>query len=297
MTQELKQCPLCGETKSRLFDQRSVHGHLVKNRICSYCGLVFQSPRMSDDELASFYRREYRQLYQGSEGPSNKDLAVQGLRAESLLAFTKMQLDGVSLHLDIGCSAGLLLRQFQGEYGCRGIGVEPGDAYRGYSQELGFVVHETLEDLEDNLFNMFDLVSLVHVLEHVPNPVTYLSTLRKKWLKSGGWLLVEVPNLYAHDCFEVAHLVAYSPHTLAQMLQKAGFEIIATDLHGRPRSELHPLYITVLARENGNPDQGTIQPEGGVRMKRQVGMLRRRVLTRLFPGKAWIKINSDDINT
>jgi SAM-dependent methyltransferase len=231
MTHVDKQCILCGKTESELFDQRSVHGYTVTNRHCSNCGLVFQSPRMSDDELAAFYRREYRQLYQGSEGPTPKDLAVQKRRAESLLAFTRMQVDDVSHHLDIGCSAGLLLLHFQYGYGCQAVGVEPGDTYRAYAKEQGLFVYDTLEALENNLAKVFDLISVVHVLEHLPNPVDYLSTLRERWLSSGGHLLVEVPNLYAHESFEVAHLVSYSPHTLIQTLQQAGYEVTALEQH------------------------------------------------------------------
>ncbi len=94
----------------------------------------------------------------------------------------------------------------------------------------------------------FDLISLAHVLEHIANPVQYLAGLRQNWLTEEGSLLVEVPNLYCHDSFEVAHLVAYSPHSLTQTLQQAGFEIVVFVQHGRPRSSILPLYLTVLAR-------------------------------------------------
>jgi hypothetical protein len=295
MTQAEKQCILCGKTESELFDQRAIHGYTVTNRLCSNCGLVYQSPRMSDDELAAFYRREYRQLYQGSEGPTPKDLAVQEQRAESLLAFTKMQVDELSHHLDVGCSAGLLLLRFQDGYGCQAVGIEPGDTYRAYAEEHGLRVYETLEGLGDELQNRFELISIVHVLEHLPSPVDYLSTLRKKWLSRNGYLLVEVPNLYSHESFEVAHLVSYSPHTLTQTLQQAGFEVTALEQHGRPRSEIHPLYLTALARAAATLISDEIQLESGVRRKRQVGMLRRRILTRLFPKTAWIPIKTDDI--
>lgn len=40
----------------------------------------------------------------------------------------------------------------------------------------------------------FDLITLFHVLEHLPEPVALLHELTKKNLKSGGILVIEVPN-------------------------------------------------------------------------------------------------------
>ena len=211
---------------------------------------------MSDAELDAFYQQEYRQLYQGSPGPSPKDLAVQVDRAGVLVSFAQGLIPRIESHLDIGCSAGLLLQGFQHAYGCRSVGVEPGTAYREYVQAQGLTVFASLDDLPPT---RFDLVSLAHVLEHIPDPRAYLARLRQEWLAQTGWLLVEVPNLYGHDCFEPAHLVSYSPHTLEQMLKQAGFQVRACDIHGRPRSAILPLYITVLAQplDSGlSPDVG-----------------------------------------
>lgn len=141
----------------------------------------------------------------------------------------------------------------------------------------------SLEELNAASEPPFDLISLAHVLEHLPDPVAYLADLRQRWMAEDGWLLIEVPNLYAHDSFEVAHLVSFSAHTLAQTIQKAGFEIVRLEAHGRPRSALLPLYLTALARPAARPQPFTLAPEEGVRRKRQWGMLRRRLLTHLYP--------------
>ena len=135
----------------------------------------------------------------------------------------------------------------------RVVGIEPGDAYRQEDQRRGLDVYASLEGLKQSGQYPCDLVSLIHVLEHLPNPVLYLVQLRQELLKPNGWLLLEVPNLYAHDCFEVAHLASFSAHTLVQTLKQAGFEIVALRQHGAPRSRLLPLYITVLARPLPQP--------------------------------------------
>jgi 2-polyprenyl-3-methyl-5-hydroxy-6-metoxy-1,4-benzoquinol methylase len=296
MTEQVTNCPLCGKTGSRPFDQRVFHGLPVVNRICAACGFVFQSPRMTEAELQEFYAAEYRRLYQGSEGPSAKDLAVQTQRADALLDFTRPYLSGAaalsedSLFLDIGCSAGKLLESFARAYHCRVVGVEPGDAYRAEDQRRGLDVYASLDGVEQAGQYPCDLISLIHVLEHLPDPVQYLAHLRQKLLKPDGALLIEVPNLYAHDSFEVAHLASFSAHTLVETLKQAGFELVALRKHGAPRSRLLPLYITVLARPLPVSLLQAVAPERGVQLKRRVGMFRRRIVTRLFPGQAWLPL-------
>lgn len=313
MIETVFECPLCGSSPSQLFDHIRFRERVVSYRLCSGCGLVYQSPRMTAVESESFYQQEYRQLYQGSEGPSPKDLVAQRGRAESLLAFTTKKLNQVERLLDIGCSAGLLLQRFQQAYSCRAIGVEPGRAYLDYARAQGLEVYESLETLRQHIVGAgldikqtngrdrqtrpyFDLISMAHVLEHLPDPVGYLIALRQDWLQPGGHLLIEVPNLYAHDCFEVAHTMAFSTHTLLETVRCAGYEPLEVQQHGLPRSRLIPLYITLLVApaiarsesvysKEGKP--WTPTPETRVRIKRHMGLLRRRLLTTLFPQRAW----------
>ena len=315
MPEIVSSCPLCNSPASQLFDQRPFRpaetpaavgctALLVVNRLCLACGFVYQSPRMTEAEQAAFYAGEYRRLYQGQETPTPKDLAVQKRRAELTAAWCRPYLQNsnppypIRTHLDIGCSAGVLLQTFQTVYATKPTGVEPGDMYRAYAQSLGIPIYPSLESLpagtEENL------ISLMHVLEHLSHPVEYLCDLRQKYLSPNGWLLIEVPNLYAHDCFEPAHLTSFSPHTLRQALTRAGYRILAFKAHGMPRSQLIPLYLTILARPDPTaalhysplatchfPLFG-VGAEHFVRWRRRWGFFHRRVVTRLFPSRAWI---------
>jgi 2-polyprenyl-3-methyl-5-hydroxy-6-metoxy-1,4-benzoquinol methylase len=287
MPENVRTCPLCGSDRSRLFDRREFRGHSVINRLCQKCGLVYQSPRMTGSEAEVFYAEEYRHLYEGSTTPTARNLADQQGRAESLYSFAHPVVGSVAHHLDIGCSFGLLLQRFQEAYHCQAIGIEPGESHCAHARKEGLTVFATIEDLEKRENSSFDLISLAHVLEHLPDPVWYLVHLREVLLDPAGWLLLEVPNLYAHDSFEVAHLVSYSPGTLKQTLEKAGFEIVRLEQHGRPRSKMLPLYITLL----GCPAPSRtfrLNPEKRVALKRRLGILRRRSLERLFPKQAWL---------
>ncbi len=288
MSEQMASCPLCGSSARRLFDQREFRGDNVTNVICHGCGLVYQSPRMTSAESQAFYQAEYRLLYQGQEGPSAKDLAVQSARAQASLDFVTKQVKTCSRHLDIGCSTGILLQKFSGQYHSTVLGVEPGTSYRQYAQSQGLTVYASLEELEQSGRERFELVSMMHVLEHLPDPVDFLRNLREKQLAPAGWLLIEVPNLYAHDCFEVAHLVSFSAHTLEQVVRKAGYRLVRMRAHGLPRSKLIPLYLSLLAQPDGMV-QFSLEPERLVSLKRKVGFLHRRTVSRLFPAQAWIE--------
>ena len=288
MPEEIKMCPLCGSNQSVIFDQRNFRDQAVTNRLCERCGLVYQSPRMTQAEADAFYAADYREMYQGDAGPTLKDLAVQKGRAASLLAFSQKHIQRINRHLDIGCSSGQLLLAFKSTYGCQPVGIEPGDAYRNYSSQQGLAVYSSLDELSAQAGERFDLISMAHVLEHLTDPVAYLAALRKDALQEDGWLLLETPNLYAHDCFEFAHTISFSARTLGQVVQKAGYEIIALEKHGRPRSVVIPYYLSLLARPvSSTAAEFSVQPEPAVALKRRLGLFYRSIWTRIAPGMAW----------
>jgi len=294
MPEKIKCCPLCQSENHSLFEKTNFRGHSIFNRKCETCGFVFQSPRMNSLELEAFYAREYRQAYQGDEGPNRKDLLIQNGRAAGLFAFVKDFVPKVSRHLDIGCSAGILLEVFRDHYSSQPVGVEPGDSYREHAKSLGLTVYEDIEPLVREDGEPFDLISMAHVLEHIPDPAAYLTEIRQNLLTPGGYLLVEVPNWYAHDSFETAHMSSFSIHTLGQTLKKSGFSILESMKHGMPRSKLLPLYLTILARPDTVATESIVVPEKLVRAKRNYGMFYRRIIQKVFPKQAWVALPTED---
>ncbi len=290
MPETLSRCPLCKDYRSTRFDRRDFRGYQVVNRLCKNCGLVYQSPRMTESELDVFYQKEYRQIYQGREEPDQKNLVVQKARAQAVADLLKDSgVETVDRYADIGSSTGLLLEKVKSEFKCRAIGIEPGEAFRLYAQDRGLEVFDSLEAVKAAGEPEFDLISMIHVLEHIAAPVSYLTQLRKNFLTPDGKLFIEVPNLYAHDCFEVAHLTSFSRHSLVQVVKMAGFTTIFLQPHGQPRSKMIPLYISLLAvPDNNNLGQNLVEEEKWIRFKRRSGMAHRRVIERIFPHQAWL---------
>lgn len=282
-------CPLCAGPRRTLFEEIHDARGRVTYHLCRSCGLVYQSPRMDAGELERFYGHEYRPLVQATDEPTTKDLQVQSARARRTLELVRPASLTVTRHLDVGSSSGAVLLQFRELYNCASVGVEPGEAYRQFSQSQALTVYPSLDSLSQAGEKRFDLVSLLHVLEHLPDPVATLKQLRDTWMALGAILLVEVPNLIEHEGLERAHLFGFTAATLGETVRQAGFRVFWTRAHGGFRSPILKLYLTLLARAEPAP----VRPirvrstPFGIRFLRQVGRAKRRLFTRLFPDWTW----------
>lgn len=242
---------------------------------------------MDDDELRQFYTAGYRQLYQGQEDPTPADLAVQRGRAEHLAELLCSHLGTCATHLDIGCSSGTLLEAVAQRLNVGlSVGIELSDAYRAYCTDRGLMVYRSLEELQTACSQQFELVTMSHVLEHLTDPASYLRKLHNEVLTADGSLLVEVPNLYGHNCFEVAHNFSFSPQTLSEALRSTGFALQVLRKHAVPTSKPdRPVYLTVIAKSCSD-----IMPAHRVRRsnpllvyyRRQIGLSGGSLLTFLF---------------
>jgi SAM-dependent methyltransferase len=244
---------------------------------------------MTQSELEDFYRGEYRLHQGGSEGPTEKDLLVQAARARMTARLVGRLLPPVSHQLDLGSSSGALLETFRGHFGCEGVGIEPGEAYRHYSRERGLRVYENLAEVAEAKEGPFDLVTAMHVLEHLPDPVQSLARIRERIMTPEAYLLVEVPNLAEHAALERAHLHAFTPHSLKDAVQQAGFRVVWRRVHGSFRSPVLRLYITVLAHSADAAPPLRHLPLAGprTRLGRRMGTAKREFFTRRFPDWTW----------
>ena len=283
-------CFLCHSENYHRFAEAESFGFPLVYCICENCGLVYQSTETSRAINQDFYIETYRKIYQDNPNPTKKDLWVQEQRANHLANLVRSHSkEPPKNYLDIGASSGTLLLKFQQVFGCEVIGVEPGSAYRAYAEKKGLTMIASIEELVAENPERFDLVSLVHVLEHLPDPVSTLSRIKESLLSENGRLLLEVPNLYVHDSFELAHLTCFSRHKLVETVQQAGYDVQFIASHGIPRSDMLKLYITLVAKplSVGGLMPG-IKKEPLVRIKRQIGLGYRRVAQKLFPKKAWL---------
>lgn len=285
-------CPLCRSASGKPFETLQSFGFPITYYICGDCGFIFQDSAHAKAADPVFYEETYRKVYQSSEMPTAKDLRQQKLRADHLVSFLRAnRADHPRSALDLGASSGLLLETFRDTLKTEVTGIEPGNAYRAMAESKGIRMFESLEGLSEAKTERFSLVSVIHVLEHLADPVQTLQQIRTDLLRPEGWVLIEAPNLYAHDSFELAHLSCFTKHTLTETVKKAGYRIVSVKQHGWPRSEVLELYITMLLKPDPSASETyQVIPEKHVGLKRKIGMLKRKFNTRLNPAKTWLPL-------
>lgn len=128
--------------------------------------------------------------------------------------------------LDIGCGNGAFLRAFaklRPQWTL--TGTEVGERNRAAVETIPQLQRFHVGDI-DTLDGTFDFVSLVHVLEHVESPVTFLGRLRAR-IAEGGRLFIEVPFYHDNpfDLLIADHATHFTPAALSCVLQAAGFSV------------------------------------------------------------------------
>jgi 2-polyprenyl-3-methyl-5-hydroxy-6-metoxy-1,4-benzoquinol methylase len=135
--------------------------------------------------------------------------------------------------LDIGCGSGRFLSIMR-RAGWQVSGIEPDPRAAAVARDRhGIEVCAATLDEARLPAGSFDAIVLSHVIEHVPDPAALLAAARRL-LRPGGMLALSTPNLESrgHDRFGVAwvhldvprHLQLFSEHSLAALLDRAGFE-------------------------------------------------------------------------
>lgn len=204
--------------------------------ICKNCSLTFLKPQPTYKELEDFYRKKYRQKYSTSEVVTKDILFHEQERANRVLKIMKNYIKNSNTIIDIGCSTGKLLENLKLNFSNLNLyGIELNDNYRKYIIEKKIAKNIT----DDNIYlygggmnkEKFDNVFLVHVLEHLNNPIKALENI---WniLKNDGYFYVEVPNLYTpyanlkKNYFAIYHLFYFNEDTLKDLLEISGFKIV-----------------------------------------------------------------------
>jgi len=213
----------------------------VNHFICKDCGLIYIWPFQTKSSLESFYEGDDSSDAQGVKLKSHKktqQMISEGVldEAKSIIKNSGLNnLDNKKKILEIGSSKGNLLNAFKLE-GFDVLGIEPSKLAAKHSkQNYNFpVINNIFENVE--IKSKFDLVLCIHMLEHVNNPIEFLSKI-KNVLNDQGILYIKVSNLYKpivslKRFFIPLHLITYSPKTLIDMLALNKFKAININTKG-----------------------------------------------------------------
>lgn len=141
--------------------------------------------------------------------------------------------------LDLGAHVGRLLRLArEGGWTAEGVEVNPQTAAFA-TAVTGLPVHQGDVRILGDAGKRYDAVTLIDVLEHIPDPVSVLDSVRNV-IAPQGWIAVKVPNgpvqlrkellrsrlvagYRATVADNLVHVSHFSPYALRRALLRAGF--------------------------------------------------------------------------
>jgi SAM-dependent methyltransferase len=228
-------CPLCRKDHILLVSEKLRYESPRRVYGCDDCRLVFLYPGMTPEEERIFYEKEYGEIFSNEKGTTPAKLFESRLPDARMYAdWVREYLGPADSCLELGCASGYFLATIRDRVSSVS-GIEKHRLLNEYCKKIGICTYESPDECKDN---QFDRIFMFFLLEHIGDPVSFLSAITRV-LKKGGTLFIIVPNvedalltLYDIPAFKSyyytpAHQFYYSKDTLRQMLKSAGLENVS----------------------------------------------------------------------
>ncbi len=250
-------CKICGERLSTAknesliiddvpentfnFSKNTVNLHVIA---CKSCGAV----QLVNVPLSADYDAVYRSI--------GVSVAYREEKKRQIKKFIEVYNLIDAQVIEIGCGNGQFLEMIR-EVGIEKItGIEAGANNYHECLNKGFnVFHGNLPRVlkKEKLSNLFDAFVSFHYLEHLPNPINFVTCLYEI-TKTGGVGLIEVPNYdYIEKNniwleFTKDHRFYYRKRTICYLLSKCGFDVEFIEENNGG------ICLTVIVRKLGKSD-------------------------------------------
>lgn len=237
----IDQCPVCGSSQPTLFLQRTrvpVHQNLVVNSreaarsvargdlelmVCEECGFVF-------NRTFDIARLAYGENYDNTQSCS---AYFDDYLNELVRDMVERQGVRNSTIVEVGCGKGQFLRKLVNAPGAdnKGLGFDP--SYVGADADLGGRLAFRRCNYDDTCNDVAaDVVVCRHVIEHVPEPMALLRSIRAALARSPkARLFFETPcvewilrNRVVCDFF-YEHCSLFTAGSLSHAFQRSGFAV------------------------------------------------------------------------
>ncbi len=266
-------CQVCGATRARVV-WREGRWKVVR---CRGCALLATWPLPSEDDLEQLHDDTE---YYSARGMGSADRDAWRGRAEQVMSMVPEAAGSV---LDFGAGTGGLVSALR-DLGYQADGVEPSPAGRALALERYGV--ELIPSLSAVGRDTYAAVVMLHVLEHLRDPVGELDAIRER-LAPGGTLVIEVPHAGSverlvpsrrREILDLpAHVHHFTPRTLRRALTQAGFEVSEVRLFNIGVVE-KALALRRPHEEDQEPSPArTSEPAEGRERSRRPGNTLRRV--------------------
>ena len=224
-------CEICNSKNNRIIREKILWGKNIFGTLpivcCNFCGFIFQNPRFEKKFYKNFYREYYRKKIYSNIIPSSAFLNDQYKRGLNIFKYLSLKytLPKQGNFLDVGCSAGLMLKPFM-KKGWNCFGNDPDEPYVKFGREnlklpIDFI------DAEDMSYpkNYFDVILIAGSLEHCFDPNIVLKKC-SYYARKNSLLILEArgePRSTSKYYFNHNHHRYFSYNSLELMMIKYGW--------------------------------------------------------------------------
>ena len=248
-------CKICGENNSTVVTKNnfflridSSDKKLINycNLVCDNCGTIYHRPDINKKKLINHYQTAYRKTESAIYLKNRTiDLPLRfdwtSVSFHRFHAFYEILLNSKNNFnfkkknkiLDYGCYQGAFLFACKKIFNFRTIGTDYNKEGLKMAKSFFLVdeVFETINNFYKKKINA-DIIALLHVFEHLMDPVDFLCKIKKNVLKNNGLLYLEIPNPYSNPLNDPTHLFLYSKDTIKYILKSCNYKIISLEQRG-----------------------------------------------------------------
>jgi 2-polyprenyl-3-methyl-5-hydroxy-6-metoxy-1,4-benzoquinol methylase len=215
---ERKFCPICDSQSSKIY----IDFAEIPVLQCQNCNFIY-SARIMDNETMIFY---YKNTFSG-------DIHLHGQRVNATVNLIALEnlldFNSVNTFLDVGTGYGFLLKAIQSKHSTKTVGVELSQNEANYAlNNLNVNVLPVLLKESNLPKSSFDVVSCFEVIEHIVQPISFVSELAE-YVKPGGIMIIMTDNFTSSIATKLgaefpkwiphSHISHFTPQTLIRCIE------------------------------------------------------------------------------
>jgi 2-polyprenyl-3-methyl-5-hydroxy-6-metoxy-1,4-benzoquinol methylase len=224
-----KKCLICNSARLKYYFEKN-NFQIYK---CKECKTEYVNP-LPDDKIIA-------QVYNNSQYHSEEryDISQNHKKLKSNWQKRLKQITSLGYHqgslLDVGCATGIFLKNAE-DAGWRIEGIETSkSAAKKAANLLGNSKVKLVDFIEYASPHLFDVITLWALIEHVKDPLQYLSKVHDL-LRPGGLIVLTIPNVNSVSCkllkkewryyIPPEHLFYFGKKSINYALSRTGFRIV-----------------------------------------------------------------------
>lgn len=263
----MKPCELCEgrDFKTIATEIREGAGIIAQ---CARCGLIIQVLDWDEKRLRDYYEGEYQatnSLISGKKISAGEHFEERMKTIKPLFERVKPLLSSGMKVLEIGGGPGALLSSCK-PFVKKCVGVELNTEFVKFMQKSLSIEAYAADINKLRLKDRFDLIIMINTLDHLPNPLETMTTM-KSLLGKGGRIYLETPNRdealnfylpephmadFRKFFWHRAHLYYFTKETITALFNKCGLRIRTACRHEYTLKNYMNWYFT------GRPQSGFV---------------------------------------